>query len=116
MTDDTKLTRDDIIDLADQISPVPEKIKVLPTEILMGNIAINAELLSQMIDHDLRELNDALEEMNQHLIEVPHDFSSPCWARRTEFVQQIELLTGKQEQVERLLVAIRQFINPQPLN
>lgn len=111
-----KMTKEFLIELMEQISPVPERIKSLPTEIFVHNIALNVQLLAASISHDLTDLASFLDEINEHLTEVDHSFDSPCWRKRTEALQVRAILEKKQEQIEKLSVALRQYVNPEPLN
>jgi len=109
---ETKITREDLIALMEEIHPVPQKFRTLPEDVFIANLAMNMEALKQVLEHDLEQIAEFLEEINQHLTEVDHTFDSPCWGRRAEALSAQALLKQKYEELERLAFALRQYADP----
>jgi len=50
---ETKITREDLIALMEEIHPVPQKFRTLPEDVFIANLAMNMEALKQVLEHDL---------------------------------------------------------------
>lgn len=110
----TKLTLQEFLELAEQIAPLPTRIRHLAEDELVVVISHRALMIGECVKHDLAELTSYLTEIDAHLHSIEHTPTSECWARRAEVLSIRAVLLDKLNAVERVIAATSQLLNPNP--
>ena len=114
------MTPDDLFALMDDISEVPDSVKDvirnLPTVIAARQIAAITIQIGTMIEHDIEELDRFIDDIDDHLLEIPHSPESSCWADRAHAISMRSILNEKLEACERVAAAVMHYANPNGAN